>query len=479
MQFTLCENTGFFLRMGLVGPSGSGKTYTALKVATELGFQKVGILDTENRSARRYARAFSRRFVALELEHFSPRDYIAGIQTAVDAGIEVLVIDSLSHAWMGKGGVLEMVDQSTRRQSRGGSGSSFNGWREVTPEHNKLVEALVHAPLHLIVTMRVKTDYIVEKDDKGKSVPRKVGLAPVQREGLEYEFDVIAEISPEHEAVITKSRCPDLSDQVLPRPGGELARTLRAWLDGGGGGGPPEERPWTPTTSAAPTGTLTTTSPTTTRAAAPTAGAPGAPSGGSATSATTTTTATDPDADSDWRGRRCDDCSAPVVLLATEAGQPVLVRPQRRDRADQVDEREVYDLRCHVPHGPSCPARPRPAPAQPPRQGDPVADQAALIPWLEKIDGARTLETLEEVREELNQKLKRRTQAQGETLRRALEAARTRSRSALRDATQTALPGTATAGPPARELRVERDPADPDGYTTDDQPIGLVPTDHL
>lgn len=232
MQFTVCENTGFWLRLALVGPSGSGKTYTALKIATEMGFQKIGILDTENRSARRYARSFSQRFVSLELGQFSPRDYIAGIHAAVDAGVDVLVIDSLSHAWMGKGGVLEMVDQSTRRQSRGAAASSFNGWREVTPEHNRLVEALVQAPLHLIVTMRVKTDYIVEKDANGKSVPRKVGLAPIQRDGLEYEFDVVGDISPEHELCITKSRCPALADAVIAKPGLEVAQTLRQWLDG-------------------------------------------------------------------------------------------------------------------------------------------------------------------------------------------------------------------------------------------------------
>lgn len=234
MKFIECQNSGFYLRMGLYGSSGSGKSYTALRIATELGYEKIGIVDTENRSARRYAKTFSRRFQSLELEHFSPRDYIEAIRAAEQAGIDVLVIDSLSHAWMGRGGVLEMVDQAAKRQARGGAPNSFNGWREVTPEHNRLVEALVHAKMHLIVTMRVKTDYVVEKDDKGKSVPRKVGLAPIQRDGLEYEFDVVGDISPEHELFITKSRCPALSDAVISKPGPELAKTLREWLDGAG-----------------------------------------------------------------------------------------------------------------------------------------------------------------------------------------------------------------------------------------------------
>lgn len=232
MNFTDCINTGFFLRMGMIGPSGSGKTYTALAVATALGFERIGVIDTENRSARRYAKSFDRGFLSLELDRFSPKDYIEAIRVAEAAGIEVLIIDSLSHAWMGKGGVLEMVDQSAKRQSRGqGSGSSFNGWREVTPEHNKLVDALIHAKLHLIVTMRVKTEYVVEQVG-GKSVPRKVGLAPVQRDGLEYEFDIIGDVSPEHDLAITKSRCPALSDSVINRPGADLAHILRGWLDG-------------------------------------------------------------------------------------------------------------------------------------------------------------------------------------------------------------------------------------------------------
>lgn len=232
MQFQLCDNTDFFLRLALLGPSGSGKTFTALRLATELGYEKVAIIDTENRSARRYARQFSQRFMALELAEYSPQNYIEAIHIAEKEGIQALVIDSLSHAWMGKGGVLEMVDNAAKRQSRGSSASSFNGWREVTPEHNRLVNTMIQAKLHLIVTMRVKTDYVVEQDQRGKSVPRKVGLAPVQRDGLEYEFDVIGDITLEHDLIVTKSRCPGLADQVIHRPGAELAQTLRAWVDG-------------------------------------------------------------------------------------------------------------------------------------------------------------------------------------------------------------------------------------------------------
>lgn len=382
MQFTLCENTGFFLRMGLVGPSGSGKTYTALKIATELGFQKVGILDTENRSARRYARCFSRRFLALELDHFSPRDYIAGIHAAVDAGIEVLVIDSLSHAWMGKGGVLEMVDQSTRRQSRGAAASSFNGWREVTPEHNRLVEALVQAPLHLIVTMRVKTDYIVEKDAQGKSVPRKVGLAPVQRDGLEYEFDIVGDLSPEHELAVTKSRCPRLADLVMSKPGAELAVMLRTWLDGADGqvglAGQVGQAGLAPA-PAEPVAALSAAA-----ALAPVAAGPSA--------------------------------SAPTS--AAEAA-PAGTTPAAEEGMPLEGSAVAQHLEGELPRMKAVPPKPR---------GEGAVDEIQSIsPWLQRIQAVEengSEEQLDEVREEMNSALKKRTRMQGEVLRRAIETAK-------------------------------------------------------
>jgi hypothetical protein len=228
MAFITCQNTGFHLRMAMLGPSGSGKTFTALAIACALGFERVGIIDTENKSARRYAQAFGREFMSNELHQFSPAAFIEAIKEAEQLGIEVLVIDSLSHAWMGRGGVLEMVDQAGRRSN----GNSFNGWRQVTPEHNRLVDTLIQARMHLVVTMRVKTEYVVEQDAKGKAVPKKVGLAPVQRDGLEYEFDVVGELNADHDLVITKSRCSVLADAVINRPGPELAKTLRTWLDG-------------------------------------------------------------------------------------------------------------------------------------------------------------------------------------------------------------------------------------------------------
>ncbi len=227
MNFSLCEDTGFYLRLGLMGPSGSGKSYTALKLATEFGVDRVGIIDTESQSSRRYAKSFSKRFLSLDLNHFSPQDYIKAIEAAEKANLEFLVIDSLSHSWTGKGGVLEMADAAARRSK---SGNSFNAWREVTPEHNKLVDALLRVPMHLIVTMRVKTEYTVVQDERGKSTPKRIGMAPIQREGLEYEFDIVGEMTQDNDLLITKSRCSEIAGKMYSRPGSELASILRSWV---------------------------------------------------------------------------------------------------------------------------------------------------------------------------------------------------------------------------------------------------------
>ncbi len=226
MQFVKATKRNARLRMALVGPAGSGKTYTALAIATHLG-ERVAVLDTERGSASKYADLFP--FDVLELERFHPQHYIDAIDAAASAGYSVLVIDSLSHAWMGKDGALELVDRASARNK----GNAFGAWREVTPLHNALVDALIGAPLHIIATMRTKTEYVHEKDEKtGRTVVRKLGLQPVQRDGLEYEFDVVGDLTKENELVITKTRCPSLKGLVIPQPGEEVAGTLSDWLAG-------------------------------------------------------------------------------------------------------------------------------------------------------------------------------------------------------------------------------------------------------
>ena len=227
IQFTKATRKGQKLRMALYGPSGSGKTYTALLLASQMG-ERVAVLDSEHGSASLYADQFA--FDAFEPDSFSPKVYVEAIRAAADAGYDVLVIDSLSHAWMGKGGALEMVDNASRRAS----GNSFAAWKDVTPVQNEMVEAMLGARLHLIVTMRAKTEYVIEENARGKKEPRKVGLAPVQRDGIEYEFQVVGDLDMENTLVISKSRCRDIPPgMVVPKPGASLANALKVWLDEG------------------------------------------------------------------------------------------------------------------------------------------------------------------------------------------------------------------------------------------------------
>lgn len=234
LEFRRASKEAAKLRLALIGPSGSGKTYTGLLLATNLG-ERVAVIDTERGSASKYADRFS--FDALDLETFSPETYVAAIQLAEKVGYDVLLIDSLSHAWMGKDGALEQVDKA---KARSRSKNSFTAWRDVTPKHNALVDAIVRADLHVVATMRAKTEYVVEEDGKGKTAPRKIGLAPVQRDGLEYEFDVVADMDFGNTLIVSKTRCPDLAGAVIAKPGPELAQTLRAWLTDGSA---PAERP--------------------------------------------------------------------------------------------------------------------------------------------------------------------------------------------------------------------------------------------
>src|SRR5690606_25699192 len=114
------------------------------------------------------------------------------------------------------------------------SNNTFAAWREVTPKHNELVEAMVRSRCHLIVTMRSKTEYIVETDPKtGKTAPRKVGLAPIQREGLEYEFDIVADMDLDNHFIVSKTRYKSLTGQVIHKPTADLGRQIRAWLESG------------------------------------------------------------------------------------------------------------------------------------------------------------------------------------------------------------------------------------------------------
>lgn len=215
------------LRMALTGPSGSGKTYSALNIAQYLG-KKVCVVDTEGNSASKYANLFD--FCTLSLTDCHPNNFIKAIDAAAAEGFDVIVLDSFSHSWIGKNGLLELAD---REKMKLNTTNNFLAWAKLAPIQNALTQKLLTAPIHLIATLRVKTAYDTQKDEKGKMKPVKIGTAPVQKEGIEYEFDVLAEMTSENMLIVSKTRCPELNGQIFNKPGKEVADILNAWLNDG------------------------------------------------------------------------------------------------------------------------------------------------------------------------------------------------------------------------------------------------------
>jgi hypothetical protein len=193
MQFQKAERKKSKLRLALSGVSGSGKTFSALKVAKGIadGINgKIAVIDTERGSASLYNDICN--FDVLELDPpYTPENYIAAIHAAKKANYDVLIIDSLTHEWNGKGGILETVDIIARTKFRG---NSYAAWSELTPRHSSLIEAMLKTTMHLIVTMRSKSSY-VETEEKGRKVIKKQGTEPQQRDGMEFEFTSFLEIS--------------------------------------------------------------------------------------------------------------------------------------------------------------------------------------------------------------------------------------------------------------------------------------------
>jgi hypothetical protein len=209
-------------RVALTGPAGSGKTYTSLAIGTALA-DKVAVIDTEHGRALDYRDRFEFRHFAPV--RFDPRELCGLLARAAEHHYGCVIIDSLSHYWMGVGGALEIVDNA-----RGGG---MAGWKEFRPIEARMIDALLGYPGHVIATMRAKTSYVIEQDERGRHVPRKVGLKPDQRDGMDYEFSLIGDMDRTHTMTVTKSTCPILVDAVIPNPGADVAVALKEWMSGG------------------------------------------------------------------------------------------------------------------------------------------------------------------------------------------------------------------------------------------------------
>lgn len=221
-------------RIALTGPSGSGKTYTALSIGTGLlpDGGTLGVIDTERGSASKYAGLFT--FKTMKLPSFEPQALIRALAVAASRGIDVVIIDSLTHFWSGRGGALAQVDQKTKNSS---SKNAFTtGWKDVSPLLLDMLDAILSYPGHVITTMRVKTEWVIQENDRGKKEPTKVGMKLDQRDGIDYEFDLVGALDQQHVMTVDKSRYPTIEvGSFHDKPDFAFGQTIAQWLDDGEG----------------------------------------------------------------------------------------------------------------------------------------------------------------------------------------------------------------------------------------------------
>jgi len=228
MSFVKAQRNKAFLRAAIFGPSGSGKTYSALRIASGMVKEtggKVAVIDTERGSASLYGAEFD--FDVATLQDFSPQQYVQTINEAAKAGYDVLIIDSLSHAWAW---ILDFVD---KRKSKYG-GNKWSAWSDGTPIHDALVQSILTYPGHVIATMRSKTQWEVQQEN-GRSKPQRIGTSPIQRDGTEYEFSLVLSMSPDHVCEVAKDRTHKFQDKMIEKPGEQFGKELIDWLNEGEG----------------------------------------------------------------------------------------------------------------------------------------------------------------------------------------------------------------------------------------------------
>lgn len=217
------------LKIGIQGPSGSGKTWGALALAKNLWPDaKICVVDTENESASLYADKFEFDTIPLSPPFTSER-YEACIEAVVRAGYDVLIMDSISQQWDGDGGILRRKEELDQRPGA----NSYTNWSKFTPEHTQFIEAIKQAPIHILATMRSKQDYVLSENDRGKKTPVKVGMAPVQRDGFDYEFSLVFDVQMDHRAVVSKDRTQLFGGKVVDLSSPKIADELRVWLESG------------------------------------------------------------------------------------------------------------------------------------------------------------------------------------------------------------------------------------------------------
>jgi hypothetical protein len=213
------------IRLGLSSVSGGGKTFSGLLIAKGIAgeWSKVAIIDSENYSADLYAHLGDYNVLPISAP-FTPEKYIEAIKECEKAGMEVIIVDSISHEWDGKGGCLELVESF---------GGKYQDWAKVTPRHQAFIEAITQSPCHIITTVRRKQDYEMTKDGNGKIKIEKGGLREITREGFEYELTINLELDMQHNATASKDRTGLFMNKPAFMPNEKTGELIRNWCDQG------------------------------------------------------------------------------------------------------------------------------------------------------------------------------------------------------------------------------------------------------
>ena len=213
------------IKMALQGPSGSGKTMSSLLIAYGLcgSWSRVVVIDSEHHSADLYADIGPYNVLAIT-EPYTPETYILAIDKCLAAGMDVIIIDSLSHLWDGAGGILDIHSAMM--------GNSFANWSKVTPRYNAFVQHMLQCDAHIIGTLRTKQDYVLNEKN-GKQVVEKVGLKSISKDGMDYEFTLVFDIDLKHNATASKDRTGLFADKPQFIPSTDTGIQILKWCNTG------------------------------------------------------------------------------------------------------------------------------------------------------------------------------------------------------------------------------------------------------